>query len=68
MQTLKFELTQEDVNFNLSILDELPTKTGAWMLTTKLRQQIAAQQPQPAQPPAAPNAPEVNKTDDAPAG
>jgi hypothetical protein len=34
---VKLSLTQEEVGFVMNILGELPTKTGAWTLITKLK-------------------------------
>ena len=43
MDTVKIELTAEEVNGILTVLAELPTKTGAWPLFTKIQQQAQEQ-------------------------
>jgi hypothetical protein len=42
MQEIELNLTIEEVN---SLLGELPTKTGAWNLVVKIKQQAEAQVP-----------------------
>ncbi len=42
--TLKF--TVEEVNAILGVLGDLPTKTGAWPLVVKIKEQAEAQIPQ----------------------
>lgn len=49
MQTIKLELTVEEVNAILAVLGDLPTKTGAWPLLQKIKEQGAAQAQAPAQ-------------------
>ena len=44
---MKFELEQNEIDFILTVLGELPTKSNAYVLVQKLTQQ--AQQQQPAQ-------------------
>lgn len=44
---MKFELEQNEVEFLVNVLGELPTKSNAYLLVQKLTQQ--AQQQQPAQ-------------------
>jgi hypothetical protein len=44
MILLKLEI--EEVNAILQILGELPTKTGAWILLTKIKEQANPQVPQ----------------------
>lgn len=43
MDMVKIELTAEEVNGILTVLAELPTKTGAWPLFTKIQQQAQQQ-------------------------
>jgi hypothetical protein len=43
MATIKLELELEEVNSLLGVLGELPTKTGAWNLVVKIKQQAEAQ-------------------------
>jgi hypothetical protein len=43
--TLKF--TVEEVNAILGVLGDLPTKTGAWPLVVKIKEQAEAQMPKP---------------------
>lgn len=38
-------LTVEEINGILSVLGDLPTKTGAWNLLTKIKYQADAQMP-----------------------
>ena len=40
---IKLELTIEEVNGILGVLGDLPTKTGAWMLLTKIKKQAESQ-------------------------
>ena len=40
---LHFILAEEEVNFILNVLGELPTKTGAFPLVMKVKQQAEAQ-------------------------
>ena len=40
---IKLELDINSVNFILQTLGELPTKTGAWNLVVKIKQQAEAQ-------------------------
>lgn len=47
---IKLSLSVEDVNFVLYALGELPTKTGAFPLTMKIRAQAEPQVPEPAAP------------------
>lgn len=42
MQTIKLELTVEEVNAILNVLGDLPTKTGAWTLLMKIKEQATA--------------------------
>ena len=44
---LNLKLTQEEVGFLMNVLGELPTKTGAWTLITKLKAQVEPQLPPP---------------------
>ena len=43
--TIKLELTIDETNFVLQVLGELPTKTGAWMLLSKIKNQADPQVP-----------------------
>jgi hypothetical protein len=45
MATIKLELEIEEVNGVLAVLGELPSKTGAWNLITKIQQQAIPQLP-----------------------
>jgi hypothetical protein len=42
---ITLNLTLEEVNFIGNVLNELPTKTGAWMLVSKINVQVQAQLP-----------------------
>jgi len=42
---VKLELTVEEVNAILQVLSDLPTKTGAWPLIVKIKQQAQPQVP-----------------------
>lgn len=53
-ETVKLELTIDDINAILQTLGQLPTSSGAWPLMMKVRQQAEAQLPQ--QPAPAPTA------------
>ena len=44
---IKLELSIEEVNFILAILGDLPTKTGAYPLVVKIKEQADPQVPQP---------------------
>ena len=49
---IKLSLNLDEVNFLLQMLGELPTKTGAWMLLSKVKEQADPQVPaQPATEP-----------------
>ena len=43
---IKLELEINAVNFILQTLGELPTKTGAWVLLAKIKEQANPQVPQ----------------------
>ena len=43
---LSLKLTQEEVGFLMGVLAELPTKTGAWTLIQKIKEQAEPQVPQ----------------------
>jgi hypothetical protein len=45
MQEIELKLSIEEVNGLLGVLGELPTKTGAWNLVVKIKQQAEAQVP-----------------------
>ena len=47
---LTLKLTVEEVNSVLQVLGELPSKTGAWPLIMKIKQQAEAQVPKPDAP------------------
>ena len=42
---IKLELSIEEVNAILQTLGELPTKTGAWVLLSKIKEQADPQVP-----------------------
>jgi len=42
---IKLDLTIDEVNFVLQVLGELPTKSGAWMLLQKIKEQANPQVP-----------------------
>ncbi len=42
---IKLELTIEEVNGILSVLGDLPTKSGAWPLALKIKEQAESQVP-----------------------
>jgi hypothetical protein len=44
---IKIELSIEEVNGILGVLGDLPTKTGAWVLLNKIKEQADPQVPQP---------------------
>ena len=46
---VNLSLNVDEVNFLLQILGELPTKTGAWNLVQKVKQQAETQFPPPVQ-------------------
>lgn len=50
---IDLKLTLDEVNALLNVLGELPTKTGAWPLIVKIREQAAPQVP--VQDPVPPN-------------
>jgi hypothetical protein len=43
---LNLKFTVEEVNAILGVLGDLPTKTGAWPLVVKIKEQAEAQLPQ----------------------
>lgn len=45
VNTVKLDLHIEEVNSLLGVLGELPTKTGAWGLLVKIKQQAEGQLP-----------------------
>lgn len=45
MENIKLELTIEETNAILQVLGELPTKTGAFPLLVKVKEQADAQMP-----------------------
>ena len=47
MQEINLILTIEEVNALLNVLGELPTKTGAWNLVVKIKQQAEVQVEKP---------------------
>ena len=47
---IKLELSIEEVNGILGVLGDLPTKTGAWILLSKIKEQSDPQVP-PQEPP-----------------
>jgi len=42
---IKLELSIEEVNGILAVLGDLPTKTGAWLLLSKIKEQATPQVP-----------------------
>lgn len=46
MNTIKLELEIAEVNFILESLGEMPSKTGAWNLMAKIKQQGEPQVPE----------------------
>jgi hypothetical protein len=40
---IKLELTIEEINGILGVLGDLPTKTGAWVLLNKIKEQAEPQ-------------------------
>jgi hypothetical protein len=46
---IKLQLTIEEVNAILQVLGDLPTKTGAWPLVLKIKEQAEPQVP-PSEP------------------
>jgi hypothetical protein len=49
---IKLDLTIEEVNGILGVLGDLPSKTGAWPLIVKIKEQAEAQVEQPQDEPA----------------
>jgi hypothetical protein len=49
---IKLELSVEEVNGILGVLGDLPSKTGAWPLIVKIKEQAEAQVEQPQDEPA----------------
>ena len=45
MQSLKLDLTIQEINFLLETLGSLPSKTGAWPLILKIKTQAEEQLP-----------------------
>jgi hypothetical protein len=45
MQDIELKLSLEEVNGLLGVLGELPTKTGAWNLVVKIKEQAEKQVP-----------------------
>ena len=46
---IKLELSIEEVNFILAVMGDLPTKTGAWELLKRIKEQADPQLPPPVQ-------------------
>lgn len=47
---IQLELSAEEINFILTLLGDLPTKSGAWPLIVKIKEQAESQvesEPQP---------------------
>lgn len=44
---IKLELAVEEVNAILQVLGDLPTKSGAWPLVMKIKEQAEPQVPKP---------------------
>jgi hypothetical protein len=49
---IKLELSVEEVNGILGVLGDLPSKTGAWPLIVKIKEQVESQVEQPQDEPA----------------
>jgi len=49
--SIKLELSVEEVNAILQVLGDLPSKTGAWPLIVKIKEQADPQVPKPAEQP-----------------
>lgn len=49
MEKITLDLTTEEVNAILQVLGELPTKTGAFPLVLKIKEQADAQMPKKAE-------------------
>ena len=47
---IKLDLTLEEVNGILGVLGDLPSKTGAWPLIVKIKEQAEAQVPKQPEP------------------
>jgi hypothetical protein len=47
---IKLELSVEEVNGILGVLGDLPSKTGAWPLIVKIKEQAEAQVPKQTEP------------------
>jgi hypothetical protein len=45
--SIKLELTVDEVNAILGVLGDLPSKTGAWPLICKIKEQAEPQVPKP---------------------
>ena len=43
MQEIELKLSVDEVNAILAVLGDLPSKTGAWILMTKIKEQADAQ-------------------------
>lgn len=43
MQEIELKLKVEEVNAILTVLGDLPSKTGAWLLMTKIKEQADSQ-------------------------
>lgn len=48
---IKLELSIEEVNFILAVMGDLPTKTGAWELLKRIKEQADPQVPPPQETP-----------------
>ena len=48
---VNLSLTVDELNFLMNVLGELPTKSNAWLLVQKLKQQADPQVTPPAQEP-----------------
>lgn len=44
---IKLELSVEEINAILQVLGDLPSKTGAWPLIVKIKEQAEPQVPKP---------------------
>ena len=46
METVTLQLTQQEVQFIMAVLGDLPTKTGAFPLVMKIQEQLQAEEKQ----------------------
>ena len=46
METVTLQLTQQEVQFIVAVLGDLPTKTGAFPLVVKIQEQVQVKEEQ----------------------